>query len=376
MSKPPAFAKYIGIDYSGAQVATSSLKNLRVYVAEGGAPAIEAPPPPSLRKYWSRKGIADWLVEELSRGVPAIVGIDHGFAFPKKYSDKYSLRGGWDEFLDDFCEHWPTDQDHTYVDFIRDQPGGPARVGMRRWRRRTEERVRAKSVFHFDVQGTVAKSTHAGLPWLRFIRRALGASVHMWPFDGWDVPSDRSVVLEVYPRLWNTAFPAVGLTDDQRDARAVACWLQRADQSDELRRALNPELTREDRALASVEGWILGSEGYPLPIAKSARRRKALEIGRGSGLALAFRQTMPEISRFFGIVIAMFYTEHGAPHFHARYGEYKASIEIETGTMHGSLPPRVTAMLVEWREQHAAELLQNWQRARQSQPLEPVPPLE
>ena len=43
----------------------------------------------------------------------------------------------------------------------------------------------AKSVFHFDVQGSVAKSTRAGIPWLRFIRQRLGARIHFWPFDGW-----------------------------------------------------------------------------------------------------------------------------------------------------------------------------------------------
>jgi hypothetical protein len=46
-------------------------------------------------------------------------------------------------------------------------------------------------VFHFDVQGSVAKSTHAGIPWLRFIRRRLGARVHFWHFDGWDIPAGR-----------------------------------------------------------------------------------------------------------------------------------------------------------------------------------------
>src|ERR1700758_933845 len=50
--------------------------------------------------------------------------------------------------------------------------------------------VAAQSVFHFDVQGSVAKSTHAGIPWLRFIRQRLGERVHFWPFDGWTFRSD------------------------------------------------------------------------------------------------------------------------------------------------------------------------------------------
>lgn len=93
-------------------------------------------------------------------------------------------------FLDDFQRHWPTDED-IYIDFVRDglRGNGAARIGNTRWRRLTEERAGgAKSVFHFDVPGQVAKSTHAGIPWLRFVRQRLGDRVHFWPFDGWDIP--------------------------------------------------------------------------------------------------------------------------------------------------------------------------------------------
>jgi hypothetical protein len=57
-----AFARYIGIDYSGAETPTASLRGLRVYMAEGDTPPAEVPPPPSRRKYWTRRGIAEWLV--------------------------------------------------------------------------------------------------------------------------------------------------------------------------------------------------------------------------------------------------------------------------------------------------------------------------
>jgi hypothetical protein len=58
---------------------------LRVYLAEGDAPPAEVAPPPSPRKYWSRRGIAEWLVERLSKDAPTLVGIDHGFSFPLRY---------------------------------------------------------------------------------------------------------------------------------------------------------------------------------------------------------------------------------------------------------------------------------------------------
>jgi hypothetical protein len=166
----PAFTRTIGIDYSGAEVPIASLKGLRVYQAEGNTPPVEVPPPPSPRKYWTRKGIAAWLVETLRDGPPTLVGIDHGFSFPLRYFEVHGLLPEWPRFLDDFQRHWPTDNDHTYVDFVRDGSAGNGakRMGNARWRRLTEQRAgNAKSVFHFDVQGTVAKSTHAGIPWLR-----------------------------------------------------------------------------------------------------------------------------------------------------------------------------------------------------------------
>ena len=73
-----AFARHVGIDYSGAQTPSASLKGLRVYVAEADAPPAEVMPPPSPRKYWTRRGVAEWLVERLAepaghfRGRPAL----------------------------------------------------------------------------------------------------------------------------------------------------------------------------------------------------------------------------------------------------------------------------------------------------------------
>ena len=85
---------------------------------------------------------------------------------------------------------------------------------------------------------------------------------------------------------------------------------------------------------------------------------------------------MPEISRFLGIVIAMFYKEHGLPHFHAAYGEYNASIDIETGLVRGELPERALKLVLEWNALHKVELLEDWARARAGQPLDRIEPLE
>jgi hypothetical protein len=258
------FERYTGIDYSGAQTPAASLKGLRVYLGEGDGTPVEVLPAPSPRKYWSRRGIAEWLVERLAEDTPTLVGIDHGFSFPLRYFEAHGLKPDWPAFLDDFQRHWPTDDDHTYVDFVREgvSGNGAARTGNARWRRLTEERARgAKSVFHFDVQGSVAKSTHAGIPWLRFIRRRLGDRVHFWPFDGWDIPGGRSAVAEVYPSLWRRSFGSEGRTADQHDAFCIAAWLARADHGGTLGALLKPDLSQAERAVAQVEGWILGVPG-------------------------------------------------------------------------------------------------------------------
>ncbi len=256
----PAFKRYVGIDYSGAETPTSSLKGLRVYEADDVAGTHEvAPQPASPRRYWTRRGIAEWLVARLFDGPPTLVGIDHGFSFPLQYFERYGLPHDWPHFLDDFQKHWPTD-DHIYVDFVREGVCGnaAARSGNPRWRRITEVRVRAKSVFHFDVPGSVAKSTHAGLPWLRYLRLHLGDAVWFWPFDGWGVPPNRSVVAEVYPSLWNRTLPSAGRTSDQQDAYATAEWLRRADANGTLAGFFCPELEPQERKAAEIEGWILG----------------------------------------------------------------------------------------------------------------------
>ncbi len=85
---------------------------------------------------------------------------------------------------------------------------------------------------------------------------------------------------------------------------------------------------------------------------------------------------MPEISRFLGIVIGMFYSEHGVAHFHAVYGEHEISVEIESRTVHGEFPERALRLVLEWANLHEQELIENWQLARQGQPLKRVAPLE
>ena len=86
---------------------------------------------------------------------------------------------------------------------------------------------------------------------------------------------------------------------------------------------------------------------------------------------------MPEISRFFGISIKMFFGDHVPPHFHAEYGEYKAQVNIRShNIIAGDLPPRVLGMVVEWASLHHDELFELWELASKNQPLRRIEPLK
>ena len=85
---------------------------------------------------------------------------------------------------------------------------------------------------------------------------------------------------------------------------------------------------------------------------------------------------MPEISRFLGIVIYMYYREHAPPHFHAEYGEYEITVEIHSGIVTGEFPRRALNAVLEWYALHNDELATVWERARQKLALNRVDPLE
>ena len=85
---------------------------------------------------------------------------------------------------------------------------------------------------------------------------------------------------------------------------------------------------------------------------------------------------MPEICRFYGIAIRMFYNDHAPPHFHAEYGDDEVLVGIDTlAIVAGKLPPRATGLVMEWAALHQAELRSVWNQARNAQPLDKIHPL-
>ena len=86
---------------------------------------------------------------------------------------------------------------------------------------------------------------------------------------------------------------------------------------------------------------------------------------------------MPELCRFLGIIITMYFRDHAPPHFHVRYGDIKVSIDIETlNVIDGKLPPRVRGLVIEWATLHQDELRENWKRACEEKELLAIKPLE
>lgn len=255
---PLPWRRFIGIDYSGAADSTTRLPGLRVYLATLEAEPVEVRPDPTRpTRHWTRQEVAEWLLARFREPIPTFVGMDHALSLPLAYFERYRLPHDWPAFLQDFVTHWPADQPSVTVESIRRQ--GPKRSGETRWRRLAERHDgRAKSVFHFDVPGSVAKSTHAGLPWILTLRRELGPALHCWPFDGWSIPSGCSAIAEVYPSRMRVSPIPAGMTQDQFDAWSVAAWLRTHTLAGSLLDSLDPTLSPIERAQAAIEGWILG----------------------------------------------------------------------------------------------------------------------
>ncbi len=85
---------------------------------------------------------------------------------------------------------------------------------------------------------------------------------------------------------------------------------------------------------------------------------------------------MPEISRFLGIIIRMYFRDHYPAHFHAEYGEYEITIDIETGVVNGRFPRRALNAVLEWYILHQTELMANWEATTHRKPLSKIEPLE
>jgi len=266
-SNPSRFDCFIGIDYSGAGTSIARLKGLQWYDARPGREAVKLAPPaskPTARTAnWTRREVAHMLLDRARGDERFVAGIDHCFAMPWGYFERHGLTS-WPAFLDHFAQHWPAHEDHASIQELRAglaQKAEPDRHTGKPSEFRLAETwtSSAKSVFLFGVPGAVATSSHAGIPWLKWLRDQAGDRLHFWPFDGWEPAPGKSVIAEVYPSILRRRYPVAGLTADEQDASAVATWL--ADMA--VRGALGqyfamPPLTEAEQRIVACEGWVLG----------------------------------------------------------------------------------------------------------------------
>lgn len=251
------FDRFIGVDYSGAGTADSPQKGIAVYAAtaKGQPQRISRPPNSRRTKHWSRLSLTDWLSEQLQSDQRLAIGMDHAFSFPMSYFEKYKLKS-WLDFMKDFGKYWPTDDADATVQQFRE---ANARTGDARALRITEcWTAGPKSVFQFDIQGSVAKSTHAGLPLLERLRSEFTSRLHVWPFDGWNPKPGQSVIFEVFPSLFRNRYPREDRTVDQQDAYAVCRWMAEMQRKNRFATYFDPPLEPKIRSIAKREGWIMG----------------------------------------------------------------------------------------------------------------------
>ncbi|MCF7928192.1 MAG: hypothetical protein K9L68_04410 [Spirochaetales bacterium] len=189
-----------------------------------------------------------------------IAGIDHSFSLPAEYFRIHQL-SDWDGFLDHFTGKWPAD-----IPVKQSRDKAETAFYHSRAMRLTETLTRtAKSSVDFSVkQGQVATSTHAGIPWLSYLRRRFQNKIHFWPFDGLSPAPDKNVIAEVYPSILRPRYQKEIQSDpeldhpDKRDSWVIARWLADRDTHGLLNAYFHPPLSKDEESLTSLEGWILG----------------------------------------------------------------------------------------------------------------------
>jgi hypothetical protein len=142
---------------------------------------------------------------------------------------------------------------------------------------------------------------------------------------------------------------------------------------------LAPAAFREVRLEFGGLAWSSGADWAPETLYERVRATKSADWQPNDDddpLRPRDISGMPEISRFYGIVIAMLADDHAPPHFDASYGEYNVSVSIRDGVVTGRFPKRALRLLLEWSELHADELLANWDLQRAGiapRSIEPLP---
>lgn len=258
------FDRYIGIDYSGRGEPEQRTSGIQVVDVDREGHRQRISPAGQTRSFnWSRKEVYEYITSQLANSNQRLaIGIDHGLSFPLSYFIQQDLQD-WDEFLNHFHQLWNTKEESVRA--CREKAAGYSNLTELR---HTETYTSsAKSVWNFEqMMGAVSYSTHAGLPWIYELRASFRETLHVWPFDGWSPPLEKSVLAEVYPAVlfqrfkrFDPKFPHDWPRDAQ-DAFVIAAWLRERDQNGTLESYFRADtLTDQEKQTASqYEGWILG----------------------------------------------------------------------------------------------------------------------
>lgn len=139
-----------------------------------------------------------------------------------------------------------------------------------------------------------------------------------------------------------------------------------------------PELFSRVRIDLGALAWPNGADWAPETLHERLRASNgsgARSDGDDARQVSRYLAVMPEISRFYGMIIRMLANDHSPPHFHAHYDEYEVTVTIRDGVVTGRFPGRALRLVLEWRELHGDELLANWERLMSGRPTEQIAPL-
>lgn len=267
------FDRYAFADYSGSS--SLRLQKKHIVLSVWGAE------PEHFTREELFLRVCSLLERATAAGERVVLGFDHSYSFPQGFFEKVtgSSPTAWEQVtgLLDGAEAdgrgWAARMNELFRVRHGVETGGPfwgpnfklqgkrppfpyAELGMSE-RRLVEERCRKmKPIYQIGGAGTVGLQAIYGIAYLARLRRFCrerGIPLFAWPFDGWDLPTEGHVLVEVYPTLFN-----LGVRSDEEDAKACTDWLQQRDADGTLERFFHPQLTGAERMRAQLEGWVLG----------------------------------------------------------------------------------------------------------------------
>lgn len=262
------FRKAIGISISKPTITGSVLQYCSVCSTESdGNVEFVCPKSQSLQRNWTYDSLFGWI-RSVTNNVPAIVGIDFPFSFPKAYLKEFDDSCDVKEIAERVANgeiHENTGNFSIYRLKEEDLTADGIDSGINTWQRLTECKRFPKFVFLPGKPEEVPNDTQGQILGHWTLKREFwelrSEKIHLWPFDGWEVLEGRSCLVEAYPPVQSVICSSEDRTNyHEQSAREIASWLWSIVQNERIVSMLNPNLPDDVRNSAMKEGWILGEE--------------------------------------------------------------------------------------------------------------------